>query len=62
MPATLKKIYRPGSALVGLDMLSQVAELIAEKIPKDTLDKASLSKALHDVLDARDDRGRIVNI
>lgn len=59
MPATLKKIYRPGSVLVGLDMLSQVAELISEKIPKDTLDKASLSKALHDVLDARDDRGRM---
>lgn len=54
-----KKTNRSGSALVGLDMLSQVAELIAEKIPKGTLDKASLSRALHDVLDARDDRGRM---
>lgn len=59
MHATLKKTKRSGSDLVGLDMLSQVAELIAEKIPKGTLDKASLSKALHDVLDARDDLGRM---
>lgn len=59
MHATLNKTKRSGSALVELDMLSQVAELIAEKMPKGTLDKASLSKALHDVLDARDDRGRM---
>ena len=59
MHATLNKTKRSGSPLVGLDMLSQVAELIAEKIPNGTLDKASLSKALHDVLDARDERGRM---
>jgi len=59
MQATLKKTKRSGSALVGIDMLSQVAELIAEKIPAGALDGASLSKALHDVLDARDDRGRM---
>ena len=59
MHTTLKKTKRVGSALVGLDMLSQVAELIAEKFPKGALDKTSLSKALHDVLDARDDRGRM---
>jgi excisionase family DNA binding protein len=59
MHATVKNTKRSGTVLVSLDMLSQVAELIAEKIPKGTLDKASLSKALHDVLDARDDRGRM---
>lgn len=59
MHATLKKTKRSGSPLLGLDMLSQVAALIAEKIPTGTFDKASLSKALHDVLDARDDQGRM---
>ena len=59
MHATLTKTKRPGSALLELDMLSQVAELIAEKMPKGTVDNASLSKALHDVLDARDDGGRM---
>ena len=59
MHSTLKKTNRSSSALVGLDMLSQVAELIVEKIPNGTLDKAILSKALHDVLDARDDHGRM---
>jgi hypothetical protein len=57
--ATLNKTRRSGSALVELDMLSQVAELITEKIPRGALDKASLSRALHDVLDARGDRGRM---
>lgn len=58
MNATTEKTKRAGSALVGIDMLSQVAELIVEKIPAGTLDTLALPKALHDVLDARDHRGR----
>lgn len=58
MNATTEKTNRAGSTLVGIHMLSQVAELIVERIPAGTLDTLALSKALHDVLDARDDRGR----
>jgi len=58
MQAILGKRKRPGSPSTGMDMLGQVAELIAEKIPAGAIDKLALVKALHEVLDARDDRGR----
>lgn len=41
-----------------IDRLSQVAELIAEKIPACSVDKHALSRVLQEVLDVRDDKGR----
>ena len=58
MQTTLQKRMRSDSAMAGMDMLSQVAEMLAEKIPKGARDKLALAKALHEVLDARDERGR----
>ena len=59
MNPPLKGTMRSGSASIGPDMLSQVAEMIAQTIPQGTLDAVSLSKALHDVFDGLDERGRM---
>jgi excisionase family DNA binding protein len=43
----------------GPDLLGTLAELLAESIPAGAMkDKRALAKALHDALDARDDRAR----
>ena len=46
------------SAMAGIDMLSQVVALLAEKIPDGTRNKLVLAKALQEMLDTRDERGR----
>ncbi len=59
MQPTLEKKTRQSSPSSGVDMLGEVAKLLAENIPAgEAVDKFALAKALHDVLDARDDRGR----
>jgi excisionase family DNA binding protein len=58
MHATLEKRMHSAPTTAGVDMLSQVADLLAEKIPKGALDKQALTKALHEVLDACDEHGR----
>lgn len=59
METALGEGARRGAHSPGTDSLSGLAELLAEKIPMGTkVDKVALAKALHDALDARDDRGR----
>ena len=59
MQPTLEQKTRQGSPSSRVDMLGEVAKLLAENIPAgEAMDKLALTKALHDVLDARDDRGR----
>ena len=52
MQPTLEQKTRQGSPSSRVDMLGEVAKLLAENIPAgEAVDKLALTKALHDVLE-----------